>query len=205
MAFVTQDLSAVIRKDSLVTGEVFLDLVFPREPGETVADGTILKGRGSAGDLVSLAGLALPKDPKQFLETLGAAFVAVDPAKNGSVVFYLNWVCLIVAALVTVALVLDFLIRMPQGRERERSTPHILRETWTLFCLMLVLRFFLTVFRLLVGSGVLDADLLNVLHIGAVDLADLLKQEWPYWLLAIVLITIRFKFDLLTRVRDRSS
>jgi hypothetical protein len=98
-------------------------------------------------------------------------------------------------------LILDFLIRLPQSRERERSSPLVLREVWMLFCVMLVARLFVAVVRALGGMGVIGNDLLRVMNIGASSLEGLLAQEWPFWVLAIVLITFRFKFDLLTRVR----
>ncbi len=199
--YLTEDLTAVIRKDSLVAGQAYLDLIFPASPGTPVESGAVLKGRGGPGDLLDLSGITFPKDPRQFLEMIGGAFVAVDPATAGATVFYLNWVSLAVAVLVMVTLILDLLLRLPQGSERERSSPRILRESWSLFCLVLVARFLLVIVRTLGGLGILGAELLDAVRIGAADIMDLFAQEWPFWVLAIVLITIRFKFDLLMRVR----
>ena len=201
MSYVTKDLTATIKKDSLVAGETYLDLVFPREPGETVADGAILKGRGGATDVLDLTGITMPKDPKQLLDMLQTAFVAVDPVMAGSTVFYLNLVSLIVAIVVIIALVLDLLIRLPQSKERERSSPRLFREIWMLFCLILLARVFVGVVRVLGGVGILGQEFLDAVRIGASDVGGLLAQEWPFWVLAIVLITIRFKLDLLMRVR----
>lgn len=201
MAYLTTNLTATIKKDSLVAGETYLDLIFPKEPGAPVLDGTLLKGRGGATDILDLTGITMPADPKQFLEMLQTAFVAVDRATSGATVFYLNWVSLVIAVMVIIALVLDLLIRLPQGSERELSSPRILRDTWMLFCLVLLIRFFVGVVRVLGGMGVLGDEVLRMLGIVAADIGGLLVQEWPFWVLAIVLITVRFKFDLLMRVR----
>jgi hypothetical protein len=201
MAYMTKDLSAVIKKDSLVAGDVYMDLIFPKEPGEPVADGAILQGHGGPGDLLDLASITLPRDPQQFLAMLKTAFVAVDRTAAGETTFYLNWASLLAALLVVVALVLDLLIRLPQGADRERSSPRILREVWTLFCLMLVVRLFVAIVRSLGGLKILSEDLLRTVRVGAASIGDVLAQEWPFWVLAIVLITIRFKFDLLMRAK----
>lgn len=201
MAYMTKDLSAVIKKSSLVAGETDLYLIFPKEPGEPVADGAILQGRGGPGDLLDLASITLPRDSQQFVAMLKTAFVAVDRTASGETTFYLNWASLIAALLVVVALVLDLLIRLPQGADRERSSPRILREVWMLFCLMLVVRLFIAVARSLGGLGILGADLLRTVHVGAANIGDVLAQEWPFWVLALLLITIRFKFDLLMRAK----
>lgn len=202
-AYLTQELTAAVRKDSLVAGQAYLDLIFPSSPDVTVETGTVLKGRGGPGDAVDLAGITIPKDPQQFLAMLQSAFVAVDPAAAGSTVFYLNWISIIVAVLTLVALVLDLLLRLPQGTERERSSPLILRQVWSVFCLILVARFFVGVLRALGGLGILGTEFLEALRIKSSDVVGLLGQEWPFWVLVIVLATIRFKFQLLTRVKGR--
>ena len=203
-AYLTQELTAAVRKDSLGAGQTYLDLIFPSSPGVTVEPGTVLKGRdgpGGPGDAVDLASITIPKDPQQFLAMLQTAFVAVDQATAGATVFYLNWISIIVAVLTLVVLVLDLLLRLPQGTERERSSPLILRQVWSVFCLILVARFFVGVIRALGGLGILGPELLDALRINSSDVMGLLGQEWPFWILVIVLATIRFKFQLLTRVK----
>lgn len=201
MAYMTSDLTASIKKDSLVTGEVYLDLIFPKEPGTPIADGSILAGKGSGMGLADLSGVSIPTDPGQFIALLEQAFVSVDQTTSGATVFYVNWASVIVAILVVIALIVDLLFRLPQGSERERSSPRLLREAWSLFCLVLVIRVGLAGVRLLGGLGILGKDLLDAVRIGASDLSSLLSQEWPFWVLAIVLIALRFKFDLLMRAR----
>lgn len=198
-AYLTQELTAVIRKDSLVAGQTYLDLIFPSSPGVTVGSGTMLKGSGAPGDL----GDIIPKDPQQFLGMLQSAFGVVDRAAAGLTVFYLNWISIVVAVLTLVALILDLLLRLPQGTERERSSPLILRQVWSLFCLILVARFFVGVLRALGGLGVLGTELLEALRIKSSDAMGLLGQEWPFWVLVVVLVLVRFKFQLLTRVKER--
>jgi len=202
-AYLTKQLSAAIRKDSMVAGQTYLDLIFPPSPGVVVETGSVLKGRDSLGDAVDLAGITIPKDPQQFLAMLQTAFVAVDQATAGTTVCYLNWISIIVAVLTLVALVLDLLLRLPQGIERERSSPLILRQVWSLFSLILVARFFVGVLRALGGLGVLGPELLEALRIRSSDVMGLLGQEWPFWVLVIMLVMVRFKFQLLTRVKGR--
>ncbi len=201
MAYVTKDLSAVIRKDSLVAGQTYLDLVFPRQPGETVPHGTVLPGRGGPLDMQSFQGVAIPGDPQQFIDFTRMAFVSAHPAIDGTTVFYLNWLSIAIACLTIFALILDFLIRLPQGSKRERSSPLIFQKIWQLFCLVLAMRFIMFTVRSLGDMGVINNELLRSLHIEAAGFMQLLLHEWPFWVLVILLVIVRFKFDLLMRCK----
>jgi|GEM_PF-4528371 len=204
MAYMTTNVTAEIKKDSLVTGEVKMDLIFPKEPGPQVADGTILNGYNGFGglmDITDLGHIKIPQDSTELVERLKTTFVSGDPATVGATVFYLNWTSMVVGIFVIVALILDLLIRLPQGSVRDRSSPGILRNFWMLFCLVLVVRFFVCVCRVLGSQGIINREILQTLRIGISDVGELLIQEWPFWILVIVLITMRFKFDLLTSVK----
>lgn len=202
--YLTKDLSASIEKSSLVAGETNLELIFPKEPGTIVGNGTYLKGRGGSSDIIGMVtDFNIPDGPKEFFDRLQQAFVASDPKEAGATIFYLNWACLVVVALVLVSLILDFVLRLPQGAYREHSSPRVFREIWLLFFLSLLLRVLAGAVRVLGGSGFISGELLRAIRIGSCDLMDLLKQDWPFWAVALFLITLRFKFQLLTRVRSK--
>ncbi len=196
-AYLTKDLTAVIRKDSLVAGQTYLELIFPSSPGNTVESGTILKGRGGLGETIDLSGISLPKDPQQFLALIQKGFVVVDPEMAGATVFYLNWISLALAIITILSLMLDFLLRLPQGSKRERPSPKILYKIWVVFCIILILRFFLGLARVLGGLDIISVNLLASLAIIPIDIMGLIAQEWPFITLSLALIAIRFKFELL--------
>ncbi len=201
LAYVTEELTAVIRKDSLVAGQTYLDLEFPDRPGPTVESGTILKGRGGP-DISSVQWPDFPKDPKELVGLFQRLFVAVTPMADGALPFYLNWISILMAIAVLAVMILDLLIRLPQGKERERSSPLLFRKIWSFFCVLLVIRVAMFAIRLMGGMGVLGSELLAALRISGGDFMELLTQEWPFWVLVIVLSGIRFKLDLLMRVKS---
>lgn len=203
LPYVTSDLSAIIRKDSMVAGVNYLDLVFPNKPGQTVAANAILKGQSKKG--IDIPGLEIPEfDKKGAVDWSLKAFSVADANRTGSAAFYINWLCVGVLVLTVAAIVLDLLIRLPQGKPRDHSSPGILLLVWKMFCLCLLLKTLLFAIQLLPLVGVLEANVLDPWVIAPKTIGDLILRELAFWGFAAFLIGLRFRFDLLLKVRNRA-
>ncbi len=197
MPYLTDNLSAEIKKDSFVAGETYLDLIFPHEPGPQVADGAILKGRASG--FISLTGISL--DANKFLEWLNSLFPN-NPATVGATIYYIHCASIVILLLTIIAMILDMLILLPHGMKRGRPSPRLLRDIARLLIVMLVIRFIMCCLRWLGSVDILASDLLIELQIVPAGLKTLFLQEWDFWLASIALCFICLRFKLLSHKSD---
>ena len=196
--FLTNELSAEIKKDSLVAGEGFINLIFPAKPGQPVPDGTVLPGK----DLKEVApGISVPtKSGQQVIKIMMSAFGVSSAEKTGQLVFFINWGSIVILALVLLALLIDFIIRLPQGKDRERSSPKLLRAVWSLFVICLLLKLVLFVMQALAIFGIIPISD-NRWIILPTNIAQLASQQAGFWAFAFILIGFRFKMQLLMKVK----
>lgn len=195
--YLTRELSAEIKKDSLVAGESYVNLIFPKDPGETVSDGTVLQGKDVGQEVAP--GVTVPTATgQQVMEVMMSAFGVSEPGETGLLIFYINWGFIAVLALVLFAMMIDLLIRLPQGKNRERSAPKILRSVWHLFVICLLLKLVLFAMQALALYGLIPISDSRWI-ITPESIQQLVSRQAGFWVFAFILIGFRFKMQLLMR------
>lgn len=196
LPYLTAETRAVIKKDSVVAGSTYLAIMFPETPGQTVPDGTTLIGDTS----YSIMGVDFPNITNETVRRwCHQVFDVRGRAVTGPVPFYLNWICLIVVAATFAALILDFFVRMMQGKVRRQPSNGFLRTIWVLFVICAVLKFGLVVLHVTVLMHVLDYAMVAPWVTGFMSYTMLIASEASFWALVLVLASFRTKFDLLSK------
>jgi len=196
--YLTKGLSAEIKKDGLVVGEGYINLLFPDKPGMVVPDGVILKGK-DVKEIVPGVTMLSPSS-QEIVQIMKDAFGVSDPAEAGQIPYIINWGCVAVLALLSFVMVLDLLLRLPQGKDRRRSSPRIFRAVWYLFVICLFFKVVLFTVQALMLYGLMPFGNSGWITVPG-TIYQLLAEHTGFWVLAFFIIVVCFKMQLLMKVK----
>lgn len=193
-------MTARIEKDNLVAGESLLVLYFSEKPAPRLVRGEITVGCDSFVELEAWKLLSAGAAGSTSFDRFMGLIFETDRYSTGTAVYWLNAAAFCTSILLIIALVLDFVLRVFQGRTRTRPSPYPLVFVWQVFALVALLKIVLLAAALIAWSGGFAIPDMRPWFIMPDNAVKLLVMDWRFLLVLAVLAGIRFKFRLLTLV-----
>lgn len=193
----TSDIKIYVKK-SMIDGinDPWIEVDLADADGVPLQNGTRLRGLDSWGPI------HFPDTRKGILQWTLQRF-GIGQIKNiGLIPFLFGWIGLFAIPLLGIVMVLDLLLRLPQGRAREKSSPRLFQFFWRVFIVVFFLKAVLLAIML---TGVIcEFQIPSNFVTLPPALSSVLLDGCFFWLFTLILIVIRFKFELLVRVKSRS-
>lgn len=189
-----EHLKAVIRSDSLVLAEKYIDLQLSNRPGRLLVE----------NDEIDMTGPAPPDRPGIGLwyKLLSYRELVFDkgPSDGGSISVVVDISAMLGVILVALVMVMDLFLRSFQGAKRTRSSPSLFITVWKLFLIVLGAKLLLSIAQFLVVEGIVqNPPIPPSWFFPPREWKDIL--EYKFWGVVFFLIVGKFKFDLLARVK----